>query len=79
MEFIDGSLTIADMYILYTIYQEKNKKKCVLKHVYNDLFNKQQNIGFFKPKKDQCTVCEVWKNSNDEEKNLNRINYDVHI
>ncbi|KAL4100690.1 hypothetical protein QTP88_020724 [Uroleucon formosanum] len=78
-EYIDGSLTIAEMYRLFVISQEKNKKECVLKHTYSDLFNKQRNIGFFQPKKDQCSICEAWKNCSDIEKEINQTNHDAHM
>ena len=30
----------------------------VKKHVYNSIFNRESNLGFFVPKSDQCDVCE---------------------
>lgn len=78
-EFIDGGLTIADMYRLYVIHQEQNEKEYVHKHVYYDLFNNKRNISFFIPKKDQCTMCESWKNISEEEKNVQRVKYDAHV
>lgn len=55
------------------------EKKCVLQHVYYDLFNHQRNIGFFQPKKDQCTLCVGWINKTTEEKEVSREEYDAHI
>ncbi|KAL4113156.1 hypothetical protein QTP88_016832 [Uroleucon formosanum] len=37
------------------------------------------NIGFFQPKKDQCSICEAWKNFSDIEKEINQTNYDAHM
>lgn len=55
---------------MYVINQNQNIKECVLQHVYYDLFNHQRNIGFFQPKKDQCTICVGWINKTTEEKGL---------
>lgn len=78
-EYIDGSLSVSTMYKLYVINQNQNGKECVLQHVYYDLFNHQRNIGFFQPKKDQCTVCVGWINKTTEEKEVSREEYDAHI
>lgn len=78
-EYIDGSLSVSTMYKLYVINQNQNGKECVLQHVYYDLFNHQRNIGFFQPKKDQCTICVGWIYKTTEEKEANREEYDAHI
>ncbi|KAL4100771.1 hypothetical protein QTP88_020802 [Uroleucon formosanum] len=39
----------------------------------------KRNIGFFQPKKDQCSICEAWKNCSDIEKEINQTNYDAHM
>lgn len=78
-EYIDGCLTIAEMYRLYVVNQEQNGKDYVLKHAYYELFNNHRNIGFFQPKTEQCTICEAWKNSNEKEKDVNRLIYETHV
>lgn len=40
----------------------------VKKNIYENIFNTQFNITFFKPKKDLCVKCGVYKNLSDEEK-----------
>jgi len=35
---------------------------------YRDVFNTEYNIGFFKPKKDLCALCEKWKKATREER-----------
>lgn len=46
---------------------------------FNMIFNTDFNISFFIPKKDQCDVCECYKNSNDEEKQKLYQNYEQHL
>lgn len=46
---------------LYNIYKkdcQANGKKFASTFVFNDVFRKQFNIGFHKPKKDKCIFCE---------------------
>lgn len=35
---------------------------------YRDIFNRLFNLGFFRPKKDQCALCVEWKGLPDTEK-----------
>ncbi|XP_055377150.1 uncharacterized protein LOC129609243 [Condylostylus longicornis] len=67
-EYIEGSLTIAEMYRLY-------KKKCAENNIepaklctYSKVFNECFNISFFLPKKDQCAFCAKYNNCSNEEK-----------
>lgn len=46
---------------------------------FNRIFNTDFNISFFVPKKDQCDVCECYKNANDEEKQKLSQNYEQHL
>lgn len=78
-EFIDGSLTLAQMYRYYKEEQVERKLPFATKCMYDTIFNTEFNIAFFQPKKDQCSVCETYKNSNEEEKEKMKSKYDVHI
>ena len=53
------------MYRLYTDWARLNDKFTATKHYYCDIFNTRFNISFFKPKKDQCNQCEIYKNTAD--------------
>ncbi|XP_072387122.1 uncharacterized protein [Diabrotica undecimpunctata] len=77
--FIDGSLTISEMYRLYKNKCISDGDICLKKHHYERIFNYEFNIGFFSPKKDQCSECEVYKNSNEEQRKSLQDNYDLHI
>lgn len=63
-EFIDGSLTLSEMYRMYIVFCRNDKNITpVKKHLYEHIFNYEFNIGFFSPKKDQCCTCEEYKNT----------------
>lgn len=78
-EFIDGTLTVGDMYRAYIEICEKENNIVPAKlSTYSHVFNTRFNIGFFIPKKDQCGLCEQYKNSSDINKielqnNLSRL------
>lgn len=78
-EFLDGSLTVAQMYRYYKTEQEAEglpvAKKCTYEHIFNTKFN----LSFFQPKKDQCSICETFKNSTAEEQHNLQENYEKHI
>lgn len=62
-EFIDGSLTLSEMYRMYIEFCGKENITPVKKYLYENIFNYEFNIGFFSPKKDQCSTCEEYKNT----------------
>ena len=59
-QYLDSTLSINKM---YTLYGEKCKAeigehyKCVSLAMYRCIFVEQYNLGFFHPKKDQCSEC----------------------
>ena len=67
-EYLEEGLSISSMYGLYVKWAKENQKEVASKHHYTDLFNTKFNLGFFRPKKDQCDLCEGYKNSTDEKK-----------
>lgn len=73
-EFIDGSLSLSEMYRMYTEYcKNHNIITPVKKHCYEHVFNYEFNIGFFSPEKDQCSVCEEYKNTSSKTPELEDI------
>nr|XP_022920737.1 uncharacterized protein LOC111429140 [Onthophagus taurus] len=46
---------------------------------YATIFNTKFNIGFFVPKKDQCDLCESYKNTLDNEKMELKQKYEEHL
>lgn len=67
-EYLEENLSLSIMYNLYTEWAKENDKNVATKHYYSDIFNNNFNIGFFKPKKDQCDVCEGYTNATNEDK-----------
>lgn len=55
------------MYLLYVKWTKESGKPFATKHHYYNTFNTKFNIGFFTPKKDQCNLCEGFKNASENE------------
>ena len=56
--YLDSNLSVARMYKLYT---ENNVTQPVKIHIYRQIFNYDFNLSFYKPKKDQCDKCVLFK------------------
>lgn len=78
-QYIDGAVNIATLYRIYKDWSNSKGKPCVKLSMYSLIFNTEFNIGFFKPKKDQCSVCETFKNSSSEQRISLRESYEQHI
>ncbi|KAF2887128.1 hypothetical protein ILUMI_19045 [Ignelater luminosus] len=61
-KYLGGSLNLTMMYRLYKDKCKSESQKYVKKPIYEHVFNNRFNIGFHKPKKDQCSVWESYKN-----------------
>ena len=61
-QYLDPSLTISKMYELYVEECSGSNEKYVSEITYRRIFGTNYNLAFFKPKKDQCAVCEKYKN-----------------
>lgn len=72
-EFIDGGLSIAELHRHYS-RGRSSSQAIAAKYMYAKIFNTEYNIGFFVPKKDQCDLCESYKNSLDEDKKPSKQN-----
>lgn len=83
-EYLEAGLSVSKMYRLYTEWmKEKPTNSTAIKYAtfrqYNDVFNNDFNLSFFKPKKDLCDECEQYKLASDEEKINLQISYEDHI
>lgn len=67
-EYIDGGLTIAHLHRDYKRLRESENKEAANYDSYFRIFNTEFNISFFVPKKDQCDICEQYKNAVGEAK-----------
>lgn len=85
-KYLESGLCISKMYRLYLkwILDEPltNSNNSVINATlrqYTDIFNTEFNLSFFKPKKDQCDVCKVYKLACPEEKLKQKDLYDEHL
>lgn len=77
-EFIDGGLSISELYRNYVKERGVVNKPSASFDMYSRIFNKNFNIGFFVPKKDQCDLCESYKNASGEHKENIETKYKQH-
>lgn len=59
-QFLGPELTLRKMYDLYTEECKSNDTDPVTLEKYRDIFNKNYNLSFHVPKKDQCNTCNVY-------------------
>lgn len=62
--YLDSSLNISIMYHMYKEKRVVDNRKAVSFEKYRMVFN-EFNIGFFKPKKDQCKQCLAYSGMNE--------------
>ncbi|KAE8738189.1 hypothetical protein FOCC_FOCC016335 [Frankliniella occidentalis] len=70
-EYLDENLSIAKMYRMYITARGKNTPHTATNRQYRDVFNTCFNLGFYQPKKDQCSLCMRWKNLQDGKDQVN--------
>lgn len=78
-EFIPSDKSLADIYRDYKQLREKDGLAFATSSTFNRIFNTEFNISFFVPKKDQCDLCERYKNSDEDEKRKISQEYDLHL
>jgi len=64
--YLAQGLTLAEMYRLYTQECSLSGKPVAKQWAYNDIFHNEFNLGFYKPKKDQCDFCMKYKHLDDD-------------
>lgn len=78
-EYLDGSLNLSIMYRLYVEKSQEEGKQFVKKPIYENIFNTRFNIGFHKPKKDQCSTCEAFRNAPGKDSSFNMEEHEKHL
>lgn len=83
--YLDSSLSIKKMYELYVEEVREREKttndseKVVSEMTYRRYFCEQYNLSFFKPKKDQCVICDSYAKSTSTLGNDEMAKYEAHI
>ncbi|KAJ8912160.1 hypothetical protein NQ315_006124 [Exocentrus adspersus] len=77
--YIEGDLTLATLYRDYKRECEESGKPFVKACIYEQIFNFEYNIGWHRPKKDQCSTCERYANSSTVEKAERQSEYEKHV
>ncbi|CAG9812835.1 unnamed protein product [Phaedon cochleariae] len=67
-QYIDGGLCIAELHRNYSEERTYCNREVASYDTYAKVFNTEYNIGFFSPKKDQCDLCESYKNASNDER-----------
>ena len=60
-KYLSGELNITKMYTMYKEMCSEKQRKCVSAKVYRKIFCENYNYSFHKPKKDQCSVCNLYE------------------
>ena len=78
-EYLGEDLSLAAMYRLYLKWcTEKKISVPAMKWCYYHIFNHEFNLGFHRPKKDQCDLCEKYRNCSSHQKEELQTEYDIH-
>lgn len=76
--YIDGSKAITDLHRDYVADCKSKNVPFANYFMFYRIFTQDYNISFFVPKKDLCDVCEAYRNSTDEVKELFKESYETH-
>lgn len=74
-KYLDPSLNINIMYEMYKQSREESELEVAKPHAYRKIFNEEYNLGFHRPKKDQCRICLNYKTSG----NIEEATYQLHL
>lgn len=78
-EYIDSGKSLSDLHRDYQEERERRQLPFANYIMFNRIFNTEFNISFFVPKKDQCDVCESFKNADEEGKHKLIEAYNSHL
>lgn len=78
-KYINGDKTLVQLYKDYKIDCQENDKPFAKLSMYRHIFNYEFNISFHSPKKDICEICVNYENSNENEKESKKEEYDFHL
>lgn len=78
-EFIDGGKTLSDIHRDYQETCKSEGRQFGNYTMFSRIFRGNFNISFFTPKKDQCSSCEQYKNSDEKGKKALQEKYEMHL
>lgn len=78
-QYLCSTLNITIMYSLYCKRCEETSEIKVSEAVYRKVFNENYNLGFHRPRKDQCRLCMSYHNASVLEKATLETDYNTHI
>jgi hypothetical protein len=78
-KYLEKDLNIKKMHSMYLEKYEKDQIKLVKESYYRSVFVSEFNISFHKPKKDLCSYCFSYENSNQIEKDQKLADYNAHL
>ncbi|CAG9760932.1 unnamed protein product [Ceutorhynchus assimilis] len=78
-EYIESGKSLADLHRDYKEERQSQQLGYANSVMFNRIFNGEFNIGFYSPKKDQCDLCESYKNSDEQGKLKLQESYDLHL
>ncbi|XP_047503855.1 uncharacterized protein LOC125048927 [Pieris napi] len=77
--YIDGGKTVADLHRDYELDCQSKNLPSANYLMYYRIFNKEFNIAFFQPKKDQCEDCTSYSNATENDKVELKEKFDRHL
>ena len=85
-QYLDPCLSVRKMYDIFKdnwqsieLENQLNNTNIPSEAVYRNVFCTEFNLGFYRPKKDQCIECVNYKNKSAEERAQVQDAYDMHI
>lgn len=77
-EFIESGKCLADLYRDYKEERQKENLPLANAGMFNRIFRGEYNISFYIPKKDQCDLCESFKNADEAGRESLLAAYNLH-
>jgi len=78
-QYLPESLTLAEMYRMYTSESTAMGRVPAKRKIYSDIFHSCYNVSFHRPKKDLCDLCEKFSRSTVEEQTAMKDRTDEHM
>ena len=76
-EYLSSELSISTMYDMYAENEKNNLEDVATYEYYRKTFSTMK-LGFHRPKKDLCGICENYIHGTEEQKKVLKANYDIH-